>query len=185
MTESLRNAYISERKVEEQRAAKRARKEAAKVAEAATPSSSGAATPLGDIAPDFDPKAKMTKKEAKRMQEMKVSEAQAVSSTNAAVSMQIGGKKPSWMTAYQPAPISNPMLPKSNTSTGANCASAQGRNVNGAPVSGLPAVRKFDFKEGSEKGIGIQLRDLLFVMDGERKEKRALSKAWAKLAGER
>ncbi|KAL8970983.1 MAG: hypothetical protein Q9183_001268 [Haloplaca sp. 2 TL-2023] len=185
MTESLRNAFIAERKVEEQRAAKRARKEAAKAAEAATPSSSGAATPLGDIAPDFDPKAKMTKKEAKRMQEMKVSEAQAVSSTNAAVSMQIGGKKPSWMTAYQPAPISNPMLPKANTNTGANGASGQGRNVNGAPGSGLPAARKFDFKEDSEKGLKIQLRDLLFVMDGERKEKRALSKAWAKLTGER
>ncbi|KAI4198910.1 MAG: hypothetical protein LQ350_004975 [Teloschistes chrysophthalmus] len=196
VTTTLRNSYLAERKAEEKRLAKRARRTAAASASADTVmengassnSASGAATPSSDptagkIAPDIDAKKILSKKEQKKQADLRVSEAAAVAHTNNALSMSIGGRKmPSWLTGGKPAGNTNPMLPRVNTSANANTA------TNANPTgSGLVGARRFDFREDAAKGVRIQLRDLLFVMDSDqdRKEKRALARAWGRLKDER
>ncbi|KAL8702637.1 MAG: hypothetical protein Q9201_004184 [Fulgogasparrea decipioides] len=186
LTSNLRNSFLAERKAEEERLAKRARKATANSTEtadggASSAGGSGAATPagpLGEKAPDIDLKRMPTKKELKKQADLRASDAVQTAATNSSLSMAIGGKRPSWLTGAKPA-HTNPMLPRVNT--GAAASSSQARANANAAGSGLPGARRFEFREDGEKGVGIQLRDLLFVMDAERKEKRALAKAWTKL----
>ncbi|KAL8917685.1 MAG: hypothetical protein Q9208_007811 [Pyrenodesmia sp. 3 TL-2023] len=188
LTTNLRNSYLAERQLEEERLAKRRRKEATSAG--ATPSSSGVGTPgglLGDIAPDLDMKKPPTKKELKKQNENRMSDAQQAKATSGALNMALGGRKqPSWLTGAASRPT-NPMLPKVDTNTGAagdkGKAGAGGRDDN-ARNGAMPRVRSFDFREDGKKGVGIQVRDLVFVMDAERKERKALAKAFARMARE-
>ncbi|KAI4286015.1 MAG: hypothetical protein L6R38_000242 [Xanthoria sp. 2 TBL-2021] len=192
VTAALRKTYLADRKAEEERLAKRARR--AKAENPDDPASasgsvggSGAATP-GSIAPDIpiDIKKLPTKKELKRQAESRVSDAAQARATNQSLGMALGGAKKSWMTGGTAAVHTNPMLPKVNTNTAGTAGSSQqSRAVNGlGPGGGLPRMRQFDLKEDGPKGVGIQLRDLLFVMEKERKEKRALARAYLKLNDE-
>ncbi|KAL9632165.1 MAG: hypothetical protein Q9204_003901 [Flavoplaca sp. TL-2023a] len=192
VTAALRKSYLADRKAEEERLAKRARRAKAENPDdtaSATGSAggSGAATP-GSIAPDIplDVKKLPTKKELKRQAESRVSDAAQARATNQSLGMALGGAKKSWMTGGTAAVHTNPMLPKVNTSTAGTAGpSQQSRTVNGLPSgSGLPRMRQFDLKEDGPKGVSIQLRDLLFVMEKERKEKRALARAYLKLHNE-
>ena len=192
VTAALRKSYLADRKAEEERLAKRARRAKAENPDdtaSATGSAggSGAATP-GSIAPDIplDMKKLPTKKELKRQAESRVSDAAQARATNQSLGMALGGAKKSWMTGGTAAVHTNPMLPKVNTSTAGTAGSSQqSRTVNGLPPgSGLPRMRQFDLKEDGPKGVSIQLRDLLFVMEKERKEKRALARAYLKLHNE-
>ncbi|KAL9034890.1 MAG: hypothetical protein Q9180_005157 [Flavoplaca navasiana] len=192
VTAALRKSYLADRKAEEERLAKRARRAKAENPDdtaSATGSAggSGAATP-GSIAPDIplDMKKLPTKKELKRQAESRVSDAAQARATNQSLGMALGGAKKSWMTGGTAAVHTNPMLPKVNTSTAGTAGSSQQpRTVNGLPPgSGLPRMRQFDLKEDGPKGVSIQLRDLLFVMEKERKEKRALARAYLKLHNE-
>ncbi|KAL8719885.1 MAG: hypothetical protein Q9225_003182 [Loekoesia sp. 1 TL-2023] len=182
LTAGLRDSYLAERKAEEERLAKRRRKEAADNADgtASSAAPSGAATPglLGDKAPDIDLKKMPTKKELKKLSENRISDAQQAAATSSSLSMALGGKVPSWMTASKPT---NPMLPKVNTNTMASQSKTGNRDN---PGSGLPRARQFDFREDGAKGVGIQLRDLMFVMDGDRKERKALARAFLRLKDE-
>lgn len=177
----LRDSFIADRKVEEERLAKRRRKEAANNAESAASSAgaSGAATPgtLGFQPPEIDFKKAPGKKGLKKAAESRSADRQA-QDISESLTMALGGKVPSWMTATKPT---NPMLPKVNTNAGA---SSQSKAVGGGRdtlANGLPRARQFDFREDGPKGVGIQLRDLLFVLDGDRKERKALAKAFLKL----
>ncbi|KAL8810142.1 MAG: hypothetical protein Q9223_002574 [Gallowayella weberi] len=197
VTSTLRTAYLAERKAEEERLAKRARR--AKSDNPDDPSSasgsaggSGAATP-GSAAPDIssiDLKKMPTKKELKRQAESRVSDAAQARATNQSLGMALGGAKKSWMTGGTTTVHSNPMLPKVNTNAGAagsSQSSSKALLVNGGggtAGSGLPRMRVFDLREDGAKGVGIQLRDLLAVMERERKEKRALAKSYLKIARE-
>ncbi|KAL8841302.1 MAG: hypothetical protein Q9176_003395 [Flavoplaca citrina] len=192
VTAALRKSYLADRKAEEERLAKRARRVKAENPDdtaSATGSvgGSGAATP-GSIAPDIplDMKKLPTKKELKRQAESRVSDAAQARATNQSLGMALGGAKKSWMTGGTAAVHTNPMLPKVNTSTAGTAGSSQqSRTVNGLPSgNGLPRMRQFDLKEDGPKGVSIQLRDLLFVMEKERKEKRALARAYLKLHNE-
>ncbi|KAL8782814.1 MAG: hypothetical protein Q9213_005093 [Squamulea squamosa] len=191
VTAALRKTYLAERKAEEERLAKRARRARAENPDDPTSASgpaagSGAATP-GSIAPDLpiDMK-KIPKKELKKQAESRVSDAAQARATNQSLGMALGGAKKSWMTGGTAAVHTNPMLPKVNTNTAATAGSSQpSKPVNGlGPSSGVPRMRQFDLKEDGPKGVGIQLRDLLLVMEKERKEKRALAKAYLKLGNE-
>ncbi|KAL8937835.1 MAG: hypothetical protein Q9216_004229 [Gyalolechia sp. 2 TL-2023] len=173
----LRDNFIAERKAEEERLVKRRRKEAANNAESAASSAggSGAATP-GLLAPDIDFKKASTKKGLKKGAETRVTDDKQAQAISESLTMALGGKVPSWMTATKPT---NPMLPKVNTNTGASSQSKTSGREN--PGSGLPRARQFDFREDGPKGVGIQLRDLVFVMDGDRKERKALARAFLRL----
>ncbi|KAL8754467.1 MAG: hypothetical protein Q9199_004318 [Rusavskia elegans] len=192
VTAALRKTYLADRKAEEERLAKRARRTKAEnpddpASASGSVGGSGAATP-GSIAPDIpiDIKKLPTKKELKRQAESRVSDAAQARATNQSLGMALGGAKKSWMTGGTAAVHTNPMLPKVNTNTAGTAGSSQqSRAVNGlGPGSGLPRMRQFDLKEDGPKGVGIQLRDLLFVMEKERKEKRALARAYLKLNDE-
>lgn len=128
-----------------------------------------------------------TKKELKKQNENRMSDAQQAKATSGALNMALGGRKqPSWLTGAASRPT-NPMLPKVDTNTGAagdkGKAGAVGRDDN-ARNGAMPRVRSFDFREDGKKGVGIQVRDLVFVMDAERKERKALAKAFARMAKE-
>ncbi|KAL8856507.1 MAG: hypothetical protein Q9178_006906 [Gyalolechia marmorata] len=192
VTTALRKTYLAERKAEEERLAKRARRTKAEnpddqASAAGSAGGSGVATP-GSIAPDIpiDIKKMPTKKELKKQAESRVSDAAQARATNQSLGMALGGAKKSWMTGGTAAMHTNPMLPKVNTNTAGTAGSLQQpRTVNGlGPGSGLPRMRQFDLKEDGPKGVGIQLRDLLSVMEKERKEKRALARAYLKLNDE-
>ncbi|KAI4119198.1 MAG: hypothetical protein LQ345_000849 [Seirophora villosa] len=184
LTSGLRDSFLAERKAEEERLTKRRRKEAATAASTAdTPSSSGAATPglLGDTPPEMDFKKPPTKKELKKQNENRMSDAQQAKATSGALNMALGGRKqPSWMTGAAAKPT-NPMLPKVDTNTGATGGEKGKAGADDMLGKGLPRVRGFDFREDGKKGVGIQVRDLVFVMDWERKERRALAKAFLRL----
>ncbi|KAL9601517.1 MAG: hypothetical protein Q9219_002469 [cf. Caloplaca sp. 3 TL-2023] len=181
LTAGLRDSFLAERKAEEARLAKRRRKEAAADNADSNGPSSGTATPglLGDKAPDIDLKKMPTKKELKKISENRISDAQQLVATSNSLSMALGGKVPSWMTSA--AKPTNPMLPKANAAGAGASQSTKGGGKGAAGAgSGLPRARVFDFREDGAKGVGIQLRDLVFVLDGERKERRALAKAFAR-----
>lgn len=198
ITAALRKTYLADRKAEEERLAKRARRAKAEnpddpaSASGSVGGGSGAATP-GSIAPDIpmDIKKMPTKKELKRQAESRVSDAAQARATNQSLGMALGGAKKSWMTGGTAAVHTNPMLPKANNNSNSSNSTAAGtvagssqqsRTMNGlGPGSGLPRMRQFDLKEDGPKGVGIRLRDLLFVMEKERKEKRALARAYLKL----
>lgn len=192
LTSNLRNSYLTERKAEEERLAKRRRKEATATTRVDTPSSSAAATPgglLGDTPPDMDFKKPPTKKELKKQNENRVSDAQQAKATSGALNMALGGRKqPSWLTGAASKPT-NPMLPKVDTGAGAaggekGKTTGVGGKDDGLGKGGLPRVKTFDFREDGKKGAGIQVRDLVFVLDAERKEKKAFARAILRLKDE-
>lgn len=189
---ALRQIASADRAAEEERLAKRTRRAASALGDGnksgtatlggATPGPPG---PLGERAPDVDTK-RVSKKEQKRQAEVKATEAQQHTATNQTTSMALGiggslGKKLSWM---QKPGLSgsgaSSMLPRVNTgSQGAYKSSAA---AGASSVSQLHRIRQYGgFREDKEAGAGIQLRDIIFALESDGKDKMALAKAYAKL----
>lgn len=190
---ALRQIASAARAAEEERLAKRARR-AASAASAGDSNKSGtttlgASTPgtpaLGERALDVETK-RVSKKEQKRQAEVKATEAQQHTATNQTTSMALGiggslGKKLSWM---QKPGLSgsgaSPILPRVNT--GAQGASKSSAAASASSASQLHRIRQYGgFREDKEAGAGIQLRDLVFALESDGKDKMALAKAYAKL----
>ena len=89
--------------------------------------------------------------------------------------MALGGKQLSWMKKGPDSGPSNPYLARTGTT------SQKTSNVpDGA--SQIPRTRNFgDFREDRDDGKGIQMRDLLSVLEEYGKEKKAVQKAYAQL----
>lgn len=188
----LRKAALAERAEEEERIAKRARRAASKAltgdgnksgtasAATSTPSTPGL---LGERAPDVEIK-KGSKKEQKRQAEAKATEAQQHTATNQTMNraLRIGGslgKKLTWMDSSAGSSQST-MLPKVNTSS-QGVSKTSTRTAAGSG-SQLPMGRKYgEFREDRATGTGIQLRDLISVMESDKKERRALQWAYTRL----
>lgn len=189
---ALRQIASADRAAEEERLAKRTRRAASALGDGnksgtatlggATPGPPG---PLGERVPDVDTK-RVSKKEQKRQAEVKATEAQQHTATNQTTSMALGiggslGKKLSWM---QKPGLSgsgaSSMLPRVNTgSQGAYKSSAA---AGASSVSQLHRIRQYGgFREDKEAGAGIQLRDIIFALESDGKDKLALAKAYAKL----
>ena len=171
----------------------------------------GSATPnglLGERAPDVKT---TTKKAAKKEAEAKATEAQQHQNTNATVSMALGGggarnlfgkkkggyswldKKPNagQMTGF-------PVPSKLNTSVKTSDAATSGGTTSGSGGGGggvgsgsgsgsgsyLPpgGKRIGEWREDKERGAGIQLRDLVSVLEADGKEKRVLARLYTKLS---
>lgn len=139
----------------------------------------------GSVAPDPDLKAP-TKKEQKKKQEAKINEAASHESANATSSKFLGGggglfgkKKYSWMTggggagsgASTPAKIMTQGLPGT---PGALSTAPEKLTTEGARRLGT-------WREDHEKGMHIQLRDWITVLEDDGKEKKALQQAYAVL----
>ncbi|CAG8957170.1 hypothetical protein HYFRA_00009371 [Hymenoscyphus fraxineus] len=167
---TLRELATKERDYEEERLKKRQKRE--------TPSNASrpgsvVGTP-GSIAPDISEKAP-TKKEQSKKAQAKVNEAATHAAANSTMSaFMFGGKKQkkySWMTG------------------GGSGASTPGRPVipgigapTGPPVPAkltVDGVRRLgSWREDSEKGKHIQLRDLIFVLEQDGRQKKALQMAY-------
>lgn len=191
IVQSLRDSSRAERTAEEARLMKRARREnqESQTGETSRSASIAPGTPgsstsglLGERAPEVDSK-KGTKKEQKKHAEAKATEAQQTAATNKTTNMALGlggslGKTLSWMQKDVPSGNSKlPALARVNTSTQGLSRSSTTNNLG----SGfhLPMGRRHgQFREDKEKGAHIQLRDVVFAMESDRKDKRAMAKTY-------
>lgn len=176
VVQALQKIAKDERDQEEERLAKRRRR----AAKADTNGAGSATTGLGDVAPDVDTKKGNKNREAASK---KVNEAAQHAATTKTMNMALGlGSKatPSWMKKGADTTHSNPFLPN-KPKAGAQGSKGGASSVNGAG-GGLPKSRVFgQFREDKETGSGIQLRDLISVLEHDGKEKRALQRAYSKL----
>lgn len=192
--DALRQSSQAERAMEEERILKRARRAANSSqsggisrADSLPPGTPGSSTSglLGERAPDVDTK-KFSKKDQKRQAEAKATEAQQHAATNKTMNMALGlggslGKKLSWMSKDTPSGnSSSPVLSRVNTNTQGLSRSTTTIGVGSSKP--LPAGRKFgQFREDRETGAGIQLRDLILVLEADNKQKKALARAYSRL----
>lgn len=177
VAQALQKITKDERAHEEERLAKRRRR-------AAKADTNGTGSPttglLGDVAPDVDTKKGNKNKEAAAK---KVNEAAQHAATTKTMNMALGlGSRatPSWMKKGADTTHSNPFLPN-KTKTGPQGSKGGASGANGAG-SDLPKSRVFgQFREDKETGSGIQLRDVVSVLEHDRKERRALQRAYSRL----
>lgn len=140
-----------------------------------TPGASGGNTP------DMETKKSSKAKDQKDAAAKKVTEAQQHAATTKTMNMALGlggvmGKKLSWMKGASDAAPSNPYLPKANTN--ASNSKAGGPGVNGVGSS-LPKTRMLgDSREDHVRGAGIQMRDMICVLEHDGKEGKALQRAY-------
>ena len=189
-TEKVKNTTKKEVNLEESRAAKRTKRDVSAIESEHKPdsgdvSASGTSTPLGEKAP-----GKMTKKEAKKMMDTKVSEAQqhqqsvetARMATNSMLSGRVFGnkKKYTWLTGGQSTSSGF-----STPSRGAAGTPGGGDRTGRAGPAAAPTKRLGIWREDQkEKGSGIQLRDILFMLDVDGRGRKHAQKAYTKEAKE-
>ena len=142
---------------------------------------------LGDRALDIDIRKGVSKKEQKRQADAKATEAQLHADANKTANMSLSlggslGKALSWMNVNKPA--SNSGFPvTSRTNTGSQSQSKTANGVSSGHNSHKTGGKAFgDFREDKETGAGIQLRDVVGIMEPEPKERKALAKAYSKFA---
>ena len=179
IAQALQKISQAERTAEEIRLAKRRKRNEAADSSRAGSLSLGSSEPgtpgtLGDVAPDLS-----LKKSALKNQKKVPSDAQAFAASNKTLSMALGfsgagGKKLSWMT--KDTGPTNPFLARPNAVPQKAAGTANG------VTSTLPKNRTFgDFREDGEGGLGIQLRDVISVLEHDGKEKKALQSAYCRL----
>ena len=172
------NSY---QKLEEARAERRSKRKASGVMageQSLTGSSAGTPAPSTPVPGDMAPK--ISKKEQRKQADARANEAQQHLNTNNAVNLALGGnlvfgkkKKISWMTSKQPATDSFAIAKASQQSSGGN-------------KGGVTASEGIgNFREDRETGRGIQLRDLLHILEPDMREKKSLAKAYTRLRSTR
>ncbi|KAL4873784.1 hypothetical protein BDV12DRAFT_159604 [Aspergillus spectabilis] len=179
---------------EEVRAAKRAKRSASAIlGDGGTPRpesldipGSGASTPIGEKASILDKKG-LSKKEAKRLQDAKANEAQqhqqsvetARMATQTMMSGGMFGKKKtySWLqrgpaagSGFSTPTRINPPTPSASTEKATHL---------GEPAA-VPTKRLGSWREDNEKGAGIQVRDILFMLELDGRASRHIQKAYSK-----
>lgn len=187
---------------EEGRATKRARRSADAIlggensrAGSIGISTPGAVTPTGQVsdrAPDTERKA--TKKEMKKaeskitgaVQHQHAVETARMATNNLTSGVMFGGKKKtySWLTSSAPTAsrsgFSTPT--RINTNTGGSGANAAGKGGAGPGAGNKPTGRRLgDWREDDkERGAGIQIRDILLMLEVDGKAVKHLQKAYSK-----
>ncbi len=177
IAQALQKITEDERAHEEERLAKRRRRAAKADTNAAGSDTAGVP---GDIAPDVDTRKGNKNREAAAK---KVNEAAQHAATTKTMNMALGlgGRAtPSWMKKGAEITHSNPFL-QNKPKTGAQGSKGGAPGANGTG-SGLPKSRVFgQFREDKETGSGIQLRDVISVLEHDGKEKKALQRAYSRL----
>ena len=168
----------------------------------------GPGTPAGERAPDPDaaaagaaPRAKpLSKKQQKIQNDARASQAQSHATANAANMALggsggpswLGGKKISWMTSKSGAATNTSFGPKPAAGPRGSVSAAGAAGAGAAPGGerGKEPARKEtrreekgygSFREDRESGRGIQLRDVLAVLETEGQERKALLRLITKL----
>ena len=190
--EALHKQMNEARLVEQERSRKRRRREEAKSKDSSRPGSTvpdlivpNPNSSIGERAPDVET-LKGGKKLTKRAAAAQATEAQQHAATNQALagalgSIGFGGRKsgPSWLLGGSKTPKSGPALAR----TMAGMSSSNAMTIAKEETSNLPEARSFGvFREDHEGGRGIQLRDVLSVLESDGKDKKILSRAYAKLS---
>jgi hypothetical protein len=173
---------------EERRASKRAKRnsnaiidEAGRI-DSADMNGSAPSTPMGDKTPSFDKKS-VTKKEAKKMVDSKASEAQqhqqSVETARMALSGRMFGAKKSysWLKSGGPATsgFSSPSRPAPSTPT-----AGPEKPGSGESVPSQTHRRLGTWREDQEKGAGIQVRDVLFMLEADGRGTKHVQKGYLK-----
>lgn len=111
----------------------------------------------------------------------KALETQQHATTTKTMNMALGiSKQKSWMKKGADAGHVNTFLQKPNST--AQTPKAGALNADGV-ASTLPKNRIFgEFREDRETGAGIQLRDIVAILENDGKEKRALQRAYGRFA---
>ena len=186
------DVQTSERSLEERRLAKRkerlANRDASQAGSVVGTPGPGTPGSLADRVADADSAQKkpLTKKELKKQENSRATEAQQHAATNTAAGLALGRSGPawlksgggtkSWMTSKNTTNTSFAPMPKKD-STAPSKAESTGTNV-------PKVVKAFgNFREDGLEGSGIQLRDILGAMELDIKERRALGRAYAKING--
>lgn len=179
---------------EEARAAKRAKRDQkAILGESGTTrndsvdvSGSGASTPVGERAPSVGQKG-LSKKEARKLMDAKASEAQqhqqsvetARMQTQTMMSGGMFGKKktyswlqrgPSTGSGFSTPSRNNPTTPTANSD----------KTARPGDSATIPTKRLGTWREDKEKGAGIQVRDILFMLETDGRASRHIQKAYSK-----
>ncbi|KAJ6121175.1 hypothetical protein N7523_005455 [Penicillium sp. IBT 18751x] len=149
---------------------------------------SAPSTPMAERAPSFDKKS-MTKKEAKKLVDSKASEAQqhqqsvetARMATNSMLSGRMFGSKKSysWLKpGGSSSGFSSPSRPNppSTPTTGPEKSSRPGEQTPAANQ----AKRLGTWREDQEKGAGIQVRDILFMLEADGRGTKHIQKGYMK-----
>ncbi|EAW07165.1 uncharacterized protein ACLA_018690 [Aspergillus clavatus NRRL 1] len=194
LTEKYRLLMEKDVSIEEARAAKRAKRSANAIlgdgpmgrAGSVDVPGSGASTPIVEKTPMLDKKS-ISKKEARRMMDSKASEAQqhqqsvetARLATNSMLSGRMFGAKKSysWLNRGPATPSGFATPPRVNTATPTPGTEKAGRSGEPAPA---PLKRLGSWREDQEKGAGIQVRDILFMLELDGRGTRHVQKAYSK-----
>ncbi|KAJ5743233.1 hypothetical protein N7533_010335 [Penicillium manginii] len=149
---------------------------------------SAPSTPIAERAPSFDKKS-MTKKEARKMMDNKASEAQqhqqsvetARLATNSMLSGRMFGAKKSysWLKpGGSSSGFSSPSRPAPPTPTPGPEKSSTSKS--GEAASGPSKRRLGTWREDQEKGAGIQVRDILFMLEADGRGTKHVQKGYSK-----
>ena len=190
VAQTLQRISKAERAQEEERLAKRQRRLAGDGNRSAPVSggTSGSTGALGEVAPDVDSKKGAKAKDKMDATARKALETQQHAATTKTMNMALGlsgamGKKLSWMKKDADAGPSNPFLQKQ---TPKNEASKTSNSSTNAISSSLPRNRIFgQFREDKETGSGIQLRDIVSVLESDGKEKKSLQRAYSRFGSQK
>ncbi|KAJ5746887.1 uncharacterized protein N7511_008583 [Penicillium nucicola] len=173
---------------EERRAAKRAKRNSNAIlgeagrAESVDINGSAPSTPIGDKTPSFDKKS-VTKKEARKMVDSKASEAQqhqqSVETARMALSGRMFGAKKSysWLKSGGPANsgFSSPSRPAPSTPT-----AGPEKSISGESAPSQTHRRLGTWREDQERGAGIQVRDVLFMLEADGRGTKHIQKGYLK-----
>lgn len=143
-------------------------------------------TPVGDKAPGFDKKG-ISKKEARKMVDTKASEAQqhqqsvetARMATNSMLSGRVFGTKKSYSWLQRGPAAGGGFSSPSRLNTGPSSPAAEKPGRPGEPTT-APPKRLGTWREDKEKGAGIQVRDVLFMLELDGRGARHVQKAYSK-----
>ncbi|KAI9817483.1 MAG: hypothetical protein M1827_001093 [Pycnora praestabilis] len=189
IAQSLRNLSQQERSSEELRHVRRSRRAAngsvsGEGSKASIPVPGNMGGPLSTIAPDFEGK-RPTKKEQQKQANAKADEAYAHSSANKTAGMMLGGggfgRKKGGYSWLNPGGGSGASAPRINTAMGGSVGAEGTGPGPGANVLLGGGKRIGEWREDREKGVGIQLRDWVSVLEADGKEKRSLACAYARM----
>ncbi|KAG2421077.1 hypothetical protein HFD88_000693 [Aspergillus terreus] len=194
LVEKCRLLMEKDNSSEEKRAAKRAKRSAnailgeggANRSDSVDLPGSGATTPIGERAPSIDKKG-LTKKEAKKLMDAKASEAQqhqqsvetARLATNSMISGRVFGTKKQYSWLQRGPATGSGFSSPSRVSTTTPSAGSDKGGRSGEPAA-VSTKRLGTFREDKEKGSGVQLRDILFMLELDGRGSRHVQKAYSK-----
>lgn len=155
-------------------------------AESTEPTGSTPSTPIGEKAAGFDKKG-MTKKEARKMVDAKASEAQqhqqsvetARMATNSMLSGRVFGTKKSYSWLNRGGTNASGFSTPSRLNAASPSTGGEKTGRNGEPAV-IPPKQLGTWREDQERGAGIQLRDVLFMLELDGRGAKHVQKAYSK-----